>query len=99
MKTPLTEAELDRIEAEVTDELPDLLQRAARRNMAIAENTLSGQLRRALISAQIRQEHAAVEAGITTRQFADWMTGDAPLPSTALDRLAALVHHQLQPAP
>jgi len=99
MKPILTAAEIEQLDAAIAEELPDLMQRAERREAAIAEDTLSGQLRRALLSAEIRQERAAAEAGVTAREYADWMAGDAPLPSTAFDRLAAMVHHHLQPVP
>lgn len=99
MKPILSDAEVERLEAAIEGELPELTRRSDQREQAIAENTLSGELRRALLAAGIRQEAAALEAGITVRQYADWMTGVAPLPSTALDQLASLVHVHLQVAP
>ncbi len=99
MKPTLSGAELEQLDTAVQVELPDLMHRASQREYAIAENTLSGELRRALLAAGIRQELAANEAGVSLIQYADWMTGVAPLPSTALDRLASLIHVHLEPAP
>ena len=99
MKPILTDTEIEQFEAAIRLELPELTRRAEQREIAIAEKTLSGELRRALLAAGIRQEAAALEAGVTVRQYADWMTGVAPLPSTALDQLASLIHGHLQVAP
>lgn len=99
MKPILSDNEIERLDATIHAELPDLMRRAKLRESAIAENTLSGELRRALLAAGIRQESAANEAGVSLIQYADWMSGVAPLPSTALDRLASLIHVHLQPAP
>jgi hypothetical protein len=99
MKPVLSDDEIERLDSAIQNELPDLVRRAQLREAAMAEQTLSGELRRALVAAGIRQESAAVEAGITLPEYADWMTGVAPLPSTAIDRLASLIHAHLQPAP
>jgi hypothetical protein len=94
----MTPEEVDQIDAEIVAELPELLERAKRRQKALAESSVSGQLRRAIRASSLRLTEVCRATEITRRQLADFMTGDSPLPSTAVDRLAALVHHQLTPA-
>ncbi len=94
MKNP---ADLDRLEEQIAAELPAMVQRDQRRAAAFSEATVRGQLRRALHDAGIRLPTAAAVAGVSDRDYADWLTGDAPLPSTAIDWLAELVHLHLAP--
>jgi len=93
----MTPEEVDRIDAEIAAELPEISARADRRQRALAEPNVSGQLRRAIRESSLHFMAICRSTGITHRQLADFMTGDEPLPSTAVDRLAALVHHQLKP--
>jgi hypothetical protein len=90
-------AEIDRIDAAIQAELPELLDRAQRRAKAIQEQSVSGRLRRAIVERGLRHEEVCRETGLTFEQLSDFMTGE-PLPSTAIDALAAVVHYELVPA-
>jgi ribosome-binding protein aMBF1 (putative translation factor) len=93
--TPEERERLKQARAEADAELPDMLERAARRRQAMAEQNVSGQLRRAIAEDGWRYEELSAQAGITVAELADFMTGDVALPSTAVDRLAELVHQKL----
>lgn len=94
----MNENDMERVDALIASELPDLVAQDQRRVDARKENTVSGQLRRALHEAGIRQRDTAAAAGVSVKVYADWMAGDAPMPTTAFDRLAELVHLHLSPA-
>ena len=65
--------------------------RMERIDAAAAEETLSGEVRRAIRDARRPFAVLADEIGITTQQLLDFRSGDAPLPSDALDRLVAVL--------
>ncbi len=94
----MKEEDIERVDALIAAELPDLVAQDQRRVDARKENTVSGQLRRALHEAGIRQRDGAAAAGISIKEYAAWTAGDAPMPTTAFDRLAELVHLHLSPA-
>ncbi|HUQ68689.1 MAG TPA: hypothetical protein VM165_04150 [Planctomycetaceae bacterium] len=88
----------DDLERSILAEMPQLLERDRRRQIAMSDNSISGQLRRAISQSRLRYEPLALEAGVSFEELADFMAGDAPLPSTAIDRLAAVLHQTLVPA-
>lgn len=93
----MNDEEIERIDTLIANELPDLVSQDQRRIDARKENTVSGQLRQALHEAGIRQRDAAAAAGVSLKEYAAWTAGDAPMPTTAFDRLAELVHLHLSP--
>lgn len=80
--------------AEADAELREMLERAARRRAALAEQNVSGQLRRAIAASGSHYEALCAQSGITFDQLTDFMAGDAALTSRDVDRLAELVHQQ-----
>ncbi len=94
----MNDEEIEQVDTLIANELPDLVAQDQRRIDARKENTVSGQLRRALHEAGIRQRDAAAAAGISVKKYAAWTAGDAAMPTTAFDRLAELVHLHLSPA-
>jgi hypothetical protein len=94
---PRNPDDLEQFDQAIQAEMPALLEQDRRRHAALQENNISGQLRRVISGRRMRYEELARQAGISFEQLAEFMAGDAPLPSTAIDRLASLVHHQLVP--
>ncbi|MGE0374672.1 MAG: hypothetical protein AB7I48_09370 [Planctomycetaceae bacterium] len=80
-------AEWRRKVAEEEAALPANLSRLRRMDDAAAEQTFSGQLRRAIRDAHIPHHTLAAHIGVTWRQLLDFEAGDAALPSDAIDRL------------
>lgn len=91
---PGPDTEFDQIEAAIRAELPELLERATRRRLAIKEDSISGQLRRALAGRQLKEIAKLAQVDVTI--VADWFSGDASLPSNAIDRIAHELHLTLQ---
>ena len=79
----------------IAAELPALLEQSERLHEAMQEETLSGQLRRAIHHSGRPLSRIAADAGITARQLTDFLTGGRTLRSDALDRLTAAVGAQL----
>ena len=92
-KTPSPDLleQLKKDRALVAAELPDVTQRADRLREAAAENTLSGQLRKAIHGSRRRLDAIAGDAGISVKSLCDWLSGDRTLRSDVLDRVAQAV--------
>ena len=82
------------IEAAVRADLPWLLERSRAREAAASEVTVSGRLRRAVADMRQPYEQVCQTTGISFPDLADFMAG-GPLPSDAVDRLAAAAHCEL----
>ncbi len=72
----------------VKAELPDLQQRHQRMVEAKSEETVSGQLRRAIHGSGRLIREIATDAGITSEQLSDFLEGTRTLRSDVLDRVA-----------
>lgn len=83
---------------QIGDELPDLIARNQMYKNARIEPTLSGEIRRAIHASELSIARIADEAGITPLQLDEFLTGEATLPSDAIDRLAALLGYELSRA-
>jgi len=86
----------DEVEAAVRAELPWLLERRQARDLATAEDTVSGRLRHAVTATRQPYEQICQAAGIPFDKLVDFMAG-GQLASDALDRLAATAHCELVP--
>jgi len=75
----------------IEQELPALADRDARMREAAAEDTLSGNLRRAIHRSHRPLGEIAREAGISTPVLCDFLEGERTLRSDVLDRLAQAV--------
>ena len=84
--------------AAIADELPDMIQRDQMRKEAHEEQTLSGELRRAVHASRHSLATIATQAGITLIQLDDFLTGERSLRSDVMDRLAGAVGFQCQVA-
>lgn len=88
---------IDHLDAVLQAELPELLERAERRRNALTEESISGQLRRAIAGRHLKE--MADVAGVDSVTLADWFAGDATLPSDAIDRIARKLNLTLQIEP
>lgn len=95
--TPEERARWEQARDEAERELPDLLDRAKRRADALAEPTMSGQLRRAIKASELGLRDIAEEIGTSPVELSAFMCGDQPLSSDVLDSLAALLGYELVP--
>jgi hypothetical protein len=98
---PLTASERDRIERYrelIAVELPDMEARDRLRKEAREEQTLSGELRRAIHATELSLADIAAQAGVTPIILDDFLTGERTLRSDVLDRLAAAVGYELHRA-
>jgi hypothetical protein len=80
-------AEWRRKVAEEEAARPANLARLQRMDEAAAEQTFSGELRRAIRAAKVPHHDLAERIGVSWRQLLDFQTGDAALPTDAVDRL------------
>jgi hypothetical protein len=85
--TPKELAEWRRKIAEEEAARPANLARIQRMDEAAAEQTFSGELRRAIRAAKVPHHDLAEQIGVSWRQLLDFQTGDAALPTDAVDRL------------
>ncbi|MGD9855466.1 MAG: hypothetical protein AB7U20_11020 [Planctomycetaceae bacterium] len=85
--TPEQRAEWERAVTEEEADRPANMARLKRMDGAIAEESLSGEVRRAIRDARRPYITLAAEVGVTPQQLLDFRSGDAPLSSDALDRL------------
>ena len=85
--------ELKRLRAIADAERPETIAWARRCGEAMQEQSVSGQLRRAIAADGFRYEELAAVTGIPADDLSDFMAGDLVLTSTAVDRLAAEMHH------
>lgn len=74
-----------------------MLDRAKRRADALAEPTMSGQVRRAIRASELSLSEMAERIGVSPTELSGFMSGDQPLSSDVLDALAALLGYELVP--
>jgi hypothetical protein len=97
----LTDAQRDRLarrQQQVAAELPDMVVRDQMRKDAREEDTLSGELRRAIHASDQSLAELATQVGITPVILDDFLTGERTLRSDVLDRLARTLGYALAPA-
>jgi len=80
----------------IAKELPDLIQHDQMRKEAQEEQTLSGELRRAIHSSDLPLAAIAAQVGITPIMLDEFLTGERTLRSDVVDRLAAALGLRLQ---
>lgn len=93
--TPEQQERLRQAQQETEQELPELVVLGKSLRRAAQEETLSGSLRRAIHASPLDLDVLAERAGITPDGLQGFLTGEHPLPSDAMDRLAAEVGCQL----
>lgn len=91
MLTPEQQARLQKQREQVAAEKPQLQAKLERIHEAKQEPSFCGQLRQAIHSSGRLITQLAAEAGITTQQLSDFLSGDRTLRSDVLDRLTAAV--------
>ena len=89
--TPEQQAHLLQQRALIAIEQPQLQAKLERIHEAQQEPSLCGQLRQAIHQSGRLITQLAAEAGITTQQLSDFLSGDRTLRSDLLDRLTAAV--------
>lgn len=90
----LTPEEAERLQMareQAQAEMPDILQRADKLEAALREETVSGQLRQAVVASRLQYVDLARHAEISAQILADFMVGEAELNSAAFDRLAEVL--------
>jgi hypothetical protein len=96
----LTAEEQERLKRQrelICKELPDLVHRDRMRKEAQEEQTLSGELRRAIHASALSLAAIASQAGITPFLLDEFLTGERTLRSDVLDRLATALGFRFQP--
>ena len=96
--TPAEKERLRNYREQITQELPDLQARDQMRKDAREENTLSGELRRAIHASELSLAEIAERAGITPILLDDFLTGERTLRSDVIDRLASVLGYELNRA-
>jgi predicted DNA-binding ribbon-helix-helix protein len=81
-------ARLDAIASEEELHKAELIARLERQDRATEEDSLSGQLRRAVADSLIGPERLAAEIDVDLSAFVAFQAGDAELPFGAFERLA-----------
>ncbi|MBI3821880.1 MAG: hypothetical protein HY289_04275 [Planctomycetes bacterium] len=87
--------QLEKWRAQIADELPDLIRRNKLADEAMKERTFSGRLRRAIHAFPRSPIRIAEDTGISWDDLDDFLTGEKPLPSDAIDRLVKAVKLKL----
>ena len=95
--TPEERERLKQQRALIAKELLDLAQRDQMRKDAQEEETLSGELRRAIHTQNLALKDIAAQAGITPLLLDEFLTGERTLRSDVMDRLAAVLGFRFQP--
>ena len=80
----------------IAKELPDLIQRDQMRKEAQEEQTLSGELRRAIHASKESLTVIASQAGITPLLLDEFLTGERTLRSDVMDRLGTVLGWRFQ---
>lgn len=86
----LTEEERQRRQRAFEEEeqaIPENIARLQRCRAATAEQTTSGELRRAIASCGLRMHDLAERAGVSAETIDDFMCGDAPLDFESIRRI------------
>jgi hypothetical protein len=86
---------LEKAREEIAEELPDLIRRNQMRFTARKEKTFSGFLRRAIHDFPRSPMKIAEQAKIDWLEFSRFLTGEASLPSDAIDRLVKILKLKL----
>ncbi len=81
---------------QIDQELPEILQRAEKRENALQESTLSGQLRRAVTESELNYTEIAAKSQISIQDLDEFMTGERELSSGTIDKIALTLGYQLQ---
>ena len=89
--TPEQQARLQKQREQIAAEKPLLQAKLERIHEAKQEPSFCGQLREAIHSSGRLITQLAAEAGVTTQQLSDFLSGDRTLRSDVLDRLTAAV--------
>ena len=101
-ESPVSKRQLDKWRGQIADELPDLVRRGKLADDAMKEKTFSGRLRQAIQEFPRSPMKIAEAAEISWDDLDDFLTGEKPLPSDAIDRLVKVVKLKLpavKPAP
>jgi hypothetical protein len=93
--TPSQRRALQRERKLIEKELPELIRRNQLVHDAREENTISGALRRAIQSCRILLDDLARRAEVDSGDIADFLCGEKPLPSDAMDRLVKVLKLKL----
>jgi hypothetical protein len=93
--TPEERARLEHYRTQIAEELPDLIEKDRMRNEAREENTLSGELRRAIHGSGLSLQAIGAQTGITSLMVDEFLTGERTLRSDVLDRLAKVLSYEL----
>ena len=89
--TPEQQTRMQKQREQIAAEKPQLQAKLERIHEAKQEPSFCGQLRQAIHSSGRLITQLASEAGITTQQLSDFLSGDRTLRSDVLDRLTAAV--------
>lgn len=95
---PALMRKLRRSRALVAKELPELIEKGQRLHDAMREPTPSGALRRAIHSSKLLFPDLAERAQTDMETLDAFLTGERPLTSDIIDRLAKILKLKLQPA-
>ena len=88
--------EIDRIEEQVQADMPEMLERQGRKRIALQEQSVSGQLRRAIHESKLLYPQLSRLSGVSMQELDDFMTGEL-VSTKVFDRLAAAINYQLTP--
>ena len=96
--TPAQKRRVKKVQQQIAAELPDLIHRNQLAHNAAKEKTLSGVLRKAIHTSTILLPDLARRAEVDMGVIADFLTGEKPLPSDAIDRLTKVLKLNLESA-
>lgn len=86
--TPEEDARLNALAADIEAHKEEIAERLEREELASREDSLAGQLRRAIDASMIGPDKLAIEVGVDFATFRAFQVGDADLPFEAFERLA-----------
>lgn len=100
--TPQERERLRQYRTQIEQELPELRRRAkevetAQRETAMQQQTVSGQLRRAIAESGCDHRELAGQIGVSGKTLAEFLVGTTGLDSSTIDKLASLLKQQLKP--
>ena len=93
--TPAQQRRLEQSRRDAERELPELIRRNQMAFTARKEKSFSGLLRRAVYKSPRSPMKIAEAADIRWKDLDDFLTGEKPLPSDAIDRLVKVVKLKL----
>lgn len=99
--TPEERQKFQEYHDQIEHELPELRRRAkhleaAKRDAAMREPTVSGQLRRAVAESGYDHRELAQQVGVSGKAIAEFLIGAGPLDSATIDKIAALLKQELK---